>query len=50
MMSAFETKPNEPNTGCSSNKAEFSPLVQCCMVNSTLDSDFYSVVLQSEDL
>lgn len=46
-MSAFETKPNEANMSCSSNKAEFSPLVQCCVFNSTLDSDFYSVVLQS---
>lgn len=26
-MSAFETKPNEANTGSSFNKAEFSPLV-----------------------
>lgn len=49
-MSAFETKPNEANMGSSFNKAEFSPLVQCCTFNGTLDSDFYSVVSQSEDL
>lgn len=49
-MSAFETKPNEANMGASFNKAGFSPLVQCCMFNSSLDSDLYSVVLQSEDL
>lgn len=47
-MSAFETKPSEANI--SFNKAGFGSLVQCCMFNSTLDSDFYSVVLQSEDL
>lgn len=49
-MSAFETQPNEANMGCSSNKAEFNPLVQRCTFNSTLDSDLSSVVLQSEDL
>lgn len=49
-MSAFETQPNEANMGCSSNKAEFNPLVQRCTFNSTLNSDLSSVVLQSEDL
>lgn len=49
-MSAFETKPNEANMGTAFNKAGFSPLVLCCMFNSTLDSDFDSAILQSEEL
>lgn len=47
--SALKTKPNEANTDCSCCKAEFSPVVKCCMPNSTLDSDFYGI-LQSEGL
>lgn len=45
--SALKTKPNEANMDCSCCKAEFSPMVQCCMLNSTLDSAFYGVLLQS---
>ena len=47
---ALKTKPNEANTDCSCCKAELSPVMQCCMLNGTLDSYFYSVLLQSEGL
>lgn len=48
--SALKTKPNEANVDCSHCKAEFSPVVQCCMLVSTLDSHFHGVLLQSESL
>lgn len=48
--SALKTKPNEANVDCSRCKAEFSPVVQRCMLISTLDSDFHGALLQSESL